>query len=241
MNQEQNDWVSFLKKLIEFVLSSSNHLISIDPKLDGNTLHIKVSSWEWIAIFYLNWLTCSTGFVRPLYMANVGWWNRLESFAFSIPCVCKGWLRNLAQHLFHNVSSYFFARRASAFPSMKMLFLIGEGFAWWSSRPLSVYSIFFIIGRDIRARKGSLLLCLTELLLQVINLSLHGFIIILLVGYVTFPLKTASTRVDGMHTAFLIVFPISFTFKIEELILLTNISKFRLMRTCLMWTWSCYN
>ena len=87
MNWEQNDWVSFLKELIEFVLSQSNHLIGISPKLDGNTLHIKVSSWEWTAIFCLNWLTCSTGSVRPLYMANVGWWNRLGSFAFSIPHV----------------------------------------------------------------------------------------------------------------------------------------------------------
>ena len=142
----------------------------------------------------------------------------------------------MAQHLFHNVSSYSFVRRAPAFPSMKMLFFIGEGFAWWSSRPLSVYNIFFIIGRDIKAGRGSLLLCSTELLFQVINLLLHDFIITLLMGYVTFPSKTASTRVDGMHTAFLIVFPISFTFKIEELILLTNISRFRLMRTCLMWT-----
>ena len=56
--------------------------------------------------------------------------------------LCKGWLRNLAQRLFHNVSSYSFAIRAPAFPLVKMLFLIGEGFAWWSSRPLSVYSIF---------------------------------------------------------------------------------------------------
>ena len=87
MNQEQNDWVSFLKELIEFVLSPLNHLIGINPKLDGNTLHIKVSSWEWTAIFYLNWLMCSTGSVRPLHMANVGWWNRLGSFAFSIPHV----------------------------------------------------------------------------------------------------------------------------------------------------------
>ena len=30
---------------------------------------------------------CSTGSVRPLYMANVGWWNHLGSFAFSIPHV----------------------------------------------------------------------------------------------------------------------------------------------------------
>ena len=84
MNQEQNDWVSFLKELMEFVLSPSNHLIGIGPKLDGNTLHNKASFWEWTAIFCLNWLTCSTRSVWPLYMTNVGWWKRLGSFAFSI-------------------------------------------------------------------------------------------------------------------------------------------------------------
>ena len=31
---------------------------------------------------------------------------------------CKGWFWNLAQRLFYNVSSYSFARRAPAFPSM---------------------------------------------------------------------------------------------------------------------------
>ena len=151
---------------------------------------------------------------------------------------CKGWFRNLAQRIFHNVSSHSFARRAPAFPSMKMLFFTEEGFTWWSSRPLSVYSIFFIIGGDIRAGRGSFLLYSTELLLQIINLLLHGFIIISLMGYVSFPSKTASIHMDGMHTAFLIVLTISFTFKIEKLILLTNISRFYLMWACLMWTWS---
>ena len=152
----------------------------------------------------------------------------------------KRGLRNLAQRLFHNVSSYSFMRRAPAFPLVKMLFLTGEGFAWWGSWPLSVYSVLFIIGRDIRAGRGSLLLCSMELLLQLINLSLHGFIIISLVGYMTFPLKTASTYVDGMYTAFLIVLPTFFTFKVEEIIWLLNICELRLMQTCLMWTWSCH-
>ena len=102
---------------------------------------------------------------------------------------CKGWLWDLAQHLFHNIVPYSFARRAPAFPLVKMLILTREGFAWWSSRPLSIYSIFFIIGRDIRAGRGLLLFCPTELLFQIINLSLHGFIITLLMGYVTFPSK----------------------------------------------------
>ena len=153
---------------------------------------------------------------------------------------CKGWFRNLAQRLFHNVSFYSFARRAPAFPSMRVLFFTREGFTWWSSRPLSVYNIFFIIKGDIKAGRGSFLLCSTELLLQIINLLLHGFIIVSLMGYVSFPLKITSIRVDGMHTAFLIVLTISFTFKIEKLILLTNISRFCLIRACLMWTWSCH-
>ena len=44
MNWEQNDWVSFLKELMEFVLNPSNHLIGIGPKLEGNILHNKAPS-----------------------------------------------------------------------------------------------------------------------------------------------------------------------------------------------------
>ena len=100
---------------------------------------------------------------------------------------------------------------------------------------LYIVSLFIIEG-DIKAGRGSFLLCSTELLLQIINLLLHGFIIVSLMGYVSFPSKIASIRVDGMHAAFLIVLTIFFTFKIEKLILLTNINRFCLMRACLMWT-----
>ena len=169
-------------------------------------------------------------------------WLVESSRKFCLFCPpCKGRFRNLAYHLFRNVSSYSFARRALAFPLMKLLFFTGEGFAWWSPRPLSVYSIFFIIGGDIKVGRGLFLLCSMELLLQIINLLLHGFIIVSIIGYVSSPSKTASIRVDGMHTVFLIVLTISFTFKIEKLILLTNISRFCLMRACLMWTWSCHD
>ena len=73
---------------------------------------------------------------------------------------------------------------------------------------MSIYSIFFVIGGDIRAERGLFLLCSMELLLQIINFLLHGFIIVFLMGYVSFPLKIASIRVDGMHAAFLIVLKI---------------------------------
>ena len=41
-NRASNALVSFLKELIEPSLKSSNHLIATGPRLDGNTLHIKV-------------------------------------------------------------------------------------------------------------------------------------------------------------------------------------------------------
>ena len=151
---------------------------------------------------------------------------------------CEGWLRNLTQCLLYNVSSHSFARRASASSSVKALFIIGEGFAWWSSWPLFVNSVLFIIGRDIGAGRGSLLLCSMELLLQVINLSLYGFIITSPMEEVASPSKAASTGVGGMYATFLMFFPISLTFEIEEIILLMKIRRFRLMRTCWMWTWS---
>ena len=120
---------------------------------------------------------------------------------------CEGWLRNLTQCFFHNISSHSLARRASAFPSVKALFIIGEGFAWWSSWPLSINSVIFIIRREIGVGRGSPLLCLMELLLQVINFSLHGFIIISPVEDVASPSKAASTGIGGMYSAFLILFP----------------------------------
>ena len=150
----------------------------------------------------------------------------------------EGWFRNLTQCLFHNISSHSFARRASAFSPMMALFIIGEGFAWWSSWPLSVNSVLFLIRRDIGAGRGSPLLCSMELLLQVLNLSLHGFIIISPIGEVASPSKAASTGMGGMYATFLMFFPISFMLEIEEIILLMKIRRFRLMRTCWMWTWS---
>ena len=154
--------------------------------------------------------------------------------------LCEGWLRNLTQCLFHNVSSHSFVWRASTFSPVMTLFIIGEGFAWWSSWSLSLNSVLFIIGRDIEAKRGSPLLCSMEMLLQVINLLLHSFIIILPVRDVASLSNAASTCMDGMYTAFSIFFPISFTFEIEKIILLMKIRKFCLMWTCLMWTWSCH-
>ena len=72
MKRDPKAYVSCLKEFIEFGLRPSNHLIAIGPKLDRNTLHIKASFLEWTAILWLNWLTCFTGSVRPLYIVKIG-------------------------------------------------------------------------------------------------------------------------------------------------------------------------
>ena len=77
---------------------------------------------------------------------------------------CEGRFRNLAQGLLHNISSYSPARGTPTFSFVKILFLTRERLAVWSSRPLSVYSVIFIIGRDIRARREPLLFRPMELL-----------------------------------------------------------------------------
>ena len=54
IKREPKAWVSSLKEFMELALKLSNHLITTGPKLKGNTLHIRVSSLEWIAIVWLN-------------------------------------------------------------------------------------------------------------------------------------------------------------------------------------------
>ena len=169
------------------------------------------------------WLVETSGKFRPSYS------------------LCKGWFRDLAHCLFHNIGPYSFVRGAPTFPLVKILILTGERFTWWSSRTLPVYSILFIIGRDIRVRGVLLLFHLTELLFQIINLSLHGFLITLLMSYMTFPSKTTHICINVVHAAFLIIFSISLMFKIVKFILLTNVGWFRLVRTSLMRTWSRHN
>ena len=46
MKRDPKSCVSCLKEFIEFGLRPLNHLITIGPKLDGNTLHINASFLE---------------------------------------------------------------------------------------------------------------------------------------------------------------------------------------------------
>ena len=46
IKREPNAQVSSLKDFMEFALKPSNYLVATSLRLDGNTLHIKVSSLE---------------------------------------------------------------------------------------------------------------------------------------------------------------------------------------------------
>ena len=48
--KEPKAWVSSLKELMELDLKPLNHLTATGPTLEGNTLHIKASSFEWTVI-----------------------------------------------------------------------------------------------------------------------------------------------------------------------------------------------
>ena len=61
MKRESKAWVNCLYESTEYAFRPLNHLIGAGPKLDGKTLHINASFLEWMAILWLNWLTCSTG------------------------------------------------------------------------------------------------------------------------------------------------------------------------------------
>ena len=54
MKREPKAWVRCLKEFMEFDLRLSNHLIAMGPKMNQNTLHIKASCLEWMAILWLN-------------------------------------------------------------------------------------------------------------------------------------------------------------------------------------------
>ena len=66
MKREPKAWVNCLYESMESTFRPLNHLITAGPKLDGKTLHISASFLKWIAIVWLNWLTCSMGSVLPL-------------------------------------------------------------------------------------------------------------------------------------------------------------------------------
>ena len=66
---------------------------------------------------------------------------------------------------------------------------------------MPIVVIVFIIVRRVRARMGLALLCLAQLSLQIVYLSLHGLFIILFLGYVTAHTGMASASLSGVYAS----------------------------------------
>ena len=111
-----------------------------------------------------------------------------------------------------------------------------ESLAWGCSRSLLIVIIVFIIVRRVRARMRLPSLCMTQLSLQVIYLSLHGLFIILSLGYVTAHTRMASTSLSGVYAPLSkpSVLFISIMLRIWEVALLLGSSRLRLMGACSM-------
>ena len=64
---------------------------------------------------------------------------------------------------------------------------------------MPIVIIIFIIVRHVKARMRLPLLCMAQLSLQVVYLSLHGLFIILPLGYVTAHTRMASASLSGVY------------------------------------------
>ena len=176
-----------------------NHLIARGPRLDRKTLHIKVSFYEWMAILWLNWLTCSTRSIWPLWTMNVGWWKRRGSLAPSILRV-KGRLRDLIQGFIHGIITQALTRWSLVLPSMMVLVFIREGLTWGSSWSPPVIAVLFIIRGYVEAGRRPPSLCMAQSLFWVVYLLLHGSMVVLSLGYATAHLRGAFVHLGDMHT-----------------------------------------
>ena len=120
---------------------------------------------------------------------------------------------------------------------------------------MPIVIITFIIGGHVRPKMRSPSLCMAQLSLQIVYLSLHGLLIILSLGYVTpnffwlhgpvviLSLEHVTTHariafagLSGVHTSLSkpsILF-ISITLRVRKVTLLLGSRQFRLMGACLM-------
>ena len=129
-------------------------------------------------------------------------------------------------------------RWASVFTPLVVLFFMRECLSWRGSRSLPIVIIAFIIGGQVRVRMKSPSLCMAQLSLQVVYLSLHGLFVILSLGYVIAHTRMAYASLSGVYTSLSkpsILF-ISIKLKVEKVALLLGSSRLRLMRACSMRT-----
>ena len=165
-----------------------------------------------------------------------GWLLESSKECSPFNVACERRFGELIQCPAHGIVSQAPWRWAFTFTPPVVPFFMREGLAWRSSRSLPIVTIAFIIGGHVRARMRSPSLCVAQLSLQVVYLSLHGLLIILVLGYMTAHTRVASASLGGVCSSFSkpsILF-ISITLRVGKVTLLLGSSGFRLMGACLM-------
>lgn len=66
INLAPNALVNSSNDLMDPSSNPSNHLMAVGPRLRGKTLDMRALFLEWMAILWVKWLKCSTGFVLSL-------------------------------------------------------------------------------------------------------------------------------------------------------------------------------
>ena len=142
----------------------------------------------------------------------------------------------MIQCLAYGIVSQAHRRWAFTFTPLVIFFFMRESLTWKGSRSLPIVIVAFIIGEHVRARMRSPSLCMKQLSLQVIYLSLHGLFIILSLGYVTAHTRMVFASLSGIHNSLSkpsILF-ILITFRVGKVTLLLGSIRFRLMGACSM-------
>ena len=108
------------------------------------------------------------------------------------------------------------------------------------SRSLPIVVIVFIAVRRVRAKMRLPSLCMAQLSLQVIYLSLHGLFIIQSLGYVTTHMGMTSASLSGVYAPLSkpSVLFVSVMLRVWEVALLLGSSQLGLMGACSMRAWS---
>ena len=146
---------------------------------------------------------------------------------------CERWFSNLVQRFAHGLVSKALARWTLILTPMATVFLIAwESFARWSSGSLPIRGIFCIPRRRLRPKRWSPSPCVTQLLLQFVNLTLHVSLI-LCMGDMTFPTRLTPISVRSLPTSFMI----SPLLRVHYWVITFWTSWLRLVRTIITLMW----
>ena len=195
-------------------------------KLDGNTLHIRASFLECTTILWLKWLTLHR--IYSTIIHSECWLSKLPRKSPFLNSTREMWLGNLVERLAHCIISQAFGRWALVSAFTVVVLIIRERLTRGSLWLGSITTILFIARKIVRIGGSLPSLFMAQLPLQMINLQLHGFSI-LLMRKVAPALRLTPASIGGMHTNL----SVPFSLKINKMILTLGLHRF-----LSIWTWT---